>query len=189
MMKNTTAFILTLLLLLICTVSAHAQTPVSNEEAVNYYNSCKQKADPRMRPETHDAFCACTAEKIMQNMSVEEVRTMGEQSQAGRDMLNKMLVDVYAPCMNYPVTDLVEAKCLSNKNLDVTGVKTPKDTICFCTATKTAEWFVQEGRTLMKSVLMKNPNIMDPIEPVMESRAFKSQSYSNMISCLQNDGN
>lgn len=184
-MKILTQFIFaSLFIFVFFTLPVYAQTPISNEEATNYYYDCKKRPDPRWRQETQDAFCACTAEKMMQTMSVEEVRIMGEQSQQGRDMLNKMLVDVYAPCMNFPVSDLVEKQCMANEKLDMAGITATKSDVCFCTAGATAEWFTKEGRTMMRTIVMKNPNVEDPIGPLMESRAFKMQSFNNMMNCL-----
>ena len=163
-------------------------TPVDKTMANNFFASCLNRQDPRMSPDTQEAMCACNAAMIMQNMTVEEVQTMKEQTQAGRDMLNKMLLEVYTPCINYPVHDLVEAECLRNENIDKAGIAMPKAEICGCTAKKMSEWFAKDGGALMRTILEKQPNIYDPIEPVMNSKAFKSQSYSIMIACMT-DGN
>lgn len=159
-------------------------TPVSKDAANNFYLACRSAPDPRMTPETQNAMCACNAAMLMEKMSVEEVDTMKEQSQAGRDMLNKMLLEVYAPCMNYPVQDLIEAECLRNENISKAGISMSKEHICSCTANKMAEWFAKDGLELMRTTIKQHPNITDPIGPVMESQAFKSQSYSTLTSCL-----
>jgi len=172
-------------LLFLPQAAAIAQTAMSKEQANNYYASCKAKQDPRMSTPAQDAFCACTSVKMMEAMSVEDVQTMAGNDQAGRNALNKMLIDVYAPCMSYPVEELVGAKCYNDPKLGALGLKKSKEKICDCVGQKTAAWFVDEGRDLMRNVLAQNPNIFDPIDPVMESAAFKSQSYENMMHCMK----
>ncbi|MCB9991717.1 MAG: hypothetical protein H6867_10190 [Rhodospirillales bacterium] len=170
-------------LVVIIALPAQAQTPISKDEANNFYYACKSKQDPRMSPETQDAMCACNAAMMVEHMSVEDVMTMKEQSQAGRDMLNKMLLEVYTPCINYPVQDLVQAECMRNPNMARAGGSLEQ--VCACAAEKTAQWFAKDGKTLMRQILERTPNILDPIEPIMESRDFKGASYSNMMACLK----
>ncbi len=182
--------IITLIALLFLTLSGHAfaQTPVSKEQANNYYSTCKAKNDPRMTPKSQDAMCACTSFMMTEHMSVEDVQTMGGDTQEARDALNKMLINVYAPCMSYPIEDMINAECLNDNKMNKLGVNTPKAELCACMAKKTGDWFIEEGRSLMHDIVVKNPNIYDPIGPVMNSKIFKSQSYNNMIACL-NKGN
>ncbi len=176
-------FIALAILIMVLPVSAAAQTAISEEMANAYYENCKNRPDPRMKPETQDALCACTSVMMMEHMSVEDVQTMKGNDQAGRNALNKMMLEVYAPCMNYPVQDLVGSQCMENPQIARTaGVS--KKALCECMAKKTATWFTDEGRALIARVIRENPNVYDPIGPVMESSTFKSKSYSHMMACM-----
>ena len=170
--------------LLCLAVPALAQTAVTKEQANAYYVNCKSKPDPRMKPESQDAFCSCTAVTMMKTLSVEDVNAMAGNDQTARNALNTMLLDVYAPCMSYPVEDLVTAQCLNDPRISQIGSATPAQDICGCMAARTASWFVKDGRGLMAELLKQNPNITDPLTPVMESKPFQKQSYESMIACL-----
>lgn len=187
MMKHVLILIVTLLLGAGFCAPSQA-TPVTSDMANAFYKSCLGKQDQRMSPDTQKSMCACNAAMIMKNMSVEEIQTMKENTQEGRNMLNKMLLDVYAPCMNYPVHDLVFGECLRNESLNKAGIALPRQQICGCMATKMSLWFTKEGGALMRKILEEQPNVYDPIGPIMDSQEFKSQSYSTMMSCLNHGG-
>ena len=162
-----------------------AQTPVSKATANKYYENCAALRDERMSEDTQNAFCACTSARVMDAMSMEELTTMYQDNQQGRNMLNKMLTDVYAPCMNFPVQDLVHDNCMHDENLISLNLKNPAlYELCGCMSMLTGEWFTGEGRDFMADLLEKNPNITDPIGPVMESKAFKAKSYEFMTRCM-----
>lgn len=156
-------------------------TPVNDEMAKAYYDSCMGQRDQRMSNEAQDSLCTCTAEKMKTAMSVEQIRTMGQNDQDGRNMLNKMLLDVYAPCMAEPLAEIIEDQCRLDEKMEVKGMH--KTELCACVAQKTGEWFTVEGRDAMAEVLAGNPNISDPISPVMESPGFKEKSFANMLAC------
>ncbi len=170
--------------LLIPPTPAYTQTVISKEMANAYYNSCLSKPDPRMKPETQAALCACTSAQMTEKMSVEDVQVMGQNNQAGRDKLNFMLINVYAPCMSFPVSDMVEDSCLKDEKISMMQLKGSRPALCHCMGTKTGTWFTGAGRQLMAEVLKKNQNISDPVSPVMDTPAFQKASYDNLVSCL-----
>ena len=165
---------------------ALAQTKISKEMGNNYYNNCMTKSDPRLTPQSQKELCACTVVKMMEAMTVEELMVMSQESQDGRLMLNKMLTQVYAPCMEYPVYDLVEDNCIKDPKIAAVGNTTlSKKKLCGCVARKTGKWFADEGRGLMTALLEQDPNITDPISPVMESKPFNDAAFNNLRLCLQ----
>ncbi len=164
------------------TFPAVAQTPVSDEMARAYYDSCMGQRDQRMSSEAQDSLCTCTAKKMQETMSVEDIRTMGQNDQVGRDMLNKMLIDVYAPCMAEPLAEILEDQCLLGDDKKIKHMH--KANLCACMAEKTGAWFATGGRNAMAEVLAANPNINDPIGPVMDSPLFKEQTMTNITACM-----
>jgi hypothetical protein len=161
---------------------SNTATPLSTEQANNFYAHCASNNDPRMSQSTQEAMCACNAVMMQRHMSVEDVQLMVSDTQESRLALNKMLLEVYAPCMNYPVNDLILGECLQNPQLD--NATTSKDALCLCMAERTAAWFLDEGRNLMGRLIAENPNITDPISPVMESRPFKNAAMQSLTSCM-----
>lgn len=163
------------------TLPAQAQTPVNDEMAKAYYDSCMGKRDQRMSTEAQDSLCTCTSEKMKETMSVEDIRTMGRDDQAGRDMLNKMMLNVYAPCMHRPIAEMVRDQCMMEDRMQSTRMH--KVDLCACIGDKMGVWFTTNGRDLMAEVLAQNPNISDPIGPVMASQPFMNTTMDTMMAC------
>lgn len=150
-----------------------------------YYENCTSKQDPRMSPQSQQAMCACTSVKMMENLSVQDIAVMGQNNQAGRNMLNKMMLDVYAPCMQYPVEDMISVSCLKDDKIDKMNLRMDKNKLCSCMAKRTGIWFQESGRDLMANLLAVNPNITDPISPVVDSAEFQKASYHSLTTCMK----
>lgn len=175
-------YFIIVLLLSVLPLPAAAQTKINDETAKAYYDSCMGARDRRMSREAQDSLCECTSKKMQEKMSVEDVRTMGQNDQDGRLMLNKMMLDVYAPCMQEPLSELVHDRCMTEDRMS--APYTHKADLCACIGEKTGEWFTTGGRDLMAGVLEKNPNISDPFNPVLQTDAFTNVMLDNMISCV-----
>lgn len=173
--------------LVLSAAPALAAMPVGKDMANSYYANCLDKRDERMTEDSQKAMCACTAAKMMESMTVEDMTVMSSDTPDSRLMLNKMLIEVYAPCMSFPVQDLVETQCLNDEKVATIGFRQTKKSLCHCMAEKTGQWFTTRGKYLMFELLQKNPNITDPISPVMESKSFKEESYSNLRACLKGE--
>ncbi|HEY8191952.1 MAG TPA: hypothetical protein VIG74_05970 [Alphaproteobacteria bacterium] len=175
-------FIIALTVLFIALPARAATTPITDEFVASYYKNCMDQRDQRMAAEAQDSLCTCTGQKMKESMTIDDIRLMGQQDQAARNMLNKMMLDVYVPCMGAPVKDMINTQCMSENKIDAMNIK--KDALCGCMSDKTSAWFTTNGRDLMVKALAENPNIIDPMTPVMESPEFRQVSYENMLSCL-----
>jgi hypothetical protein len=185
MIRFALTFAIVALIALICPTgfSAHAQTPISNATSEAFYGNCLKRRDPRMSEESQTEFCACSATQMQQSMTMEEAQTMFQQSQEGRDMLNKMLVTVYAPCMDMPVQDIVELECRSDPKVKALNLKGNPSDLCYCMGKETGKWFAANGPYLIAALLKKDPNITDPITPIMESHVLKKESFQFLMQC------
>ncbi len=164
---------------------ALAGTPLTPEQANNYYQSCNAQRDQRMSEATQDAFCACTSAEMMSRFSVEDIQLMNSGEDGARDVVNRMILDIYAPCMHYPVQDLTEIGCLQDSAIEKIDAAMPRDDLCRCMGETTGHWFSTEGRALMATILEQNPTIEDPMTPLMQSAEFRTRSHENMLACLQ----
>src|SRR5690606_25980766 len=107
------------LLLTLCLTSfaAQAQTQVSKETANEYFNNCVKAASPQqpVSVQTQEMLCACTAARLTQFFSMEDMKTMtGPDPSAARIAYNKMIIDIYAPCMEEPTREYYTGVCTSN---------------------------------------------------------------------------
>jgi hypothetical protein len=176
-------FILLLLFALHAPLSAtHAQTPISKEMADAYYGNCKNQPSPNMTPETQDLMCACTAAKMTEGMNVEDMRAMAQNNQNGRDALNKMLINVYAPCIQYPAKEHYKNTCMSNPQTKALS-KTPKK-LCGCMAEKVSGYLATDGQKVFQDILRRNPTIADPMSALEQDAQFQQFARSQLLSCV-----
>jgi hypothetical protein len=157
---------------------AMAQTAITAETAQKYYQNCIRNAqsDQTMKPQTKDVFCQCTAIHMQKNMVMEDIVAMSGNDQAARNALNKMLTGVHAPCMEYPVRDLIGKKC----EADIA-----RPDVCNCLSDKMASYTAREAQRLLGQVLATNPNITDPMGAIMETDEFKRNEQQLALSCAQ----
>ena len=163
---------------------AFAETSISDQQANAFYRHCMTKGDPRLSEHSQDALCSCTAVKMQEAIRPEYLDIMKENNPRGRAMLNYMLLNVYAPCIAYPAHDLVYRNCLTDVSIDTLDLKADRDGLCTCIAERTGIWLSKEGQGIMTELLIDNPDMADPISPVIESDFFKKASYQNLVACL-----
>ena len=161
--------------------SSYADTPVSKDMADKYLANCLKRTDPRLTPASQQSMCSCTAEQLQKSMTVEDMQMMARNDESGRLALNKMLLDVYAPCMSDPVKDLLVGECAKNPQVSASQATS----VCSCVAKLTGDWYATVGRDLMAQALKDNPNVTDPISPIMDSAEFKSVEMKYVQSCMQ----
>lgn len=158
--------------------TAHAQTPITDEMTEAFYHDCVRIENEEMSAGTHDIFCQCTAQKMQENLSVEDVHTMRGNGQSARNALNDMMIKVYAPCMEFPVHDLIYNRCMKEEMRAKKG-------ICGCLAGKMSAYTAQTAQETLGDVLKKNPNITDPMEPIVNSGAFARTEKKLVLECIQ----
>ena len=180
---KTVALSLTVLCVLSSTSAVRAEgTAVSKDMADNYYQNCMSKPNPILSDKTKDMLCTCTAARMMKGLTVEEMRTMTQNDEAGRLALNKMLVEVYTPCMEFPIRDLVYDNCIKNQS-QMASVKNLEG-LCGCMASETAEYVAKEGPQTIRNALKTDPFIADPMGPLMSSPEFQKASQEFTMGCL-----
>ena len=169
-------------LLLITIPSVVMAEPITKLTARNYYDNCKNKSDPNITPITQKLLCACTAVQLFKNMSVGDVDSMALQNQAGRLALNKMIIDVYAPCMKHPAKELYYQNCITNpetQNL----TKNPEKT-CSCMSSNIASYLSTRGVDVFQKILRENPNITDPMAALSNDKTFQKFTQTQLMGCL-----
>lgn len=176
--------VVALLALLIFTIpAAHAQTKVTPEMANAYFNNCLNQPGPGMSSETKQYMCACTSAKMQESMTVEDIRTMAQQSTAGRLATNKMIINVYAPCIEYPARDHYYSTCMNNpqtKNLtkNVQG-------LCTCLGSQVAGYLKQNAKKEFTRILSRTPNITDPMTALTNDPAFTQFAQGKLMACIR----
>lgn len=176
-MKHT---LLILLGLILIPVGANA-TEVSKEQANTYYESCSSQSDPRFSQETQKLFCACTAVQLMKDYTVEDMQASARQDQAGRDAVNKMITNVYAPCIKYPARDYHYSTCKADPKSGILG---NAENICSCSADQVAAHLDKNAQTMLANILKKTPNITDPMQALYDDKQFQKYIQSKVMGCV-----
>lgn len=153
-----------------------AGTPVTNEMAVKYYDQCLGNAakDGTMFEANAKNFCECTAQKMKSTLSQEELQALQGQDQSARNVINKILIYVNGPCMQYPINDLVLRKCMQ----DIGNERT-----CTCLSGGISTYLAKEAPRMLADVLDRDPNITDPLGALMNSPSYKIQENKIALQC------
>ena len=175
------AFTFTLILAL-APVTAMA-TPITKQAANAYYQNCLgQPAQLGLSQQSKQNMCACTAAKMMESLSVEDVQAMSGQDQNARNALNKMMVYVYAPCMAYPAQDHYYNTCVTNPDTKKLG-KNPQK-MCSCMASQVATYLNNNGQQVFQDILTRTPNIADPMSALTNDPKFQQFARSKLLGCV-----
>lgn len=168
----------------LCLLSAPAfATPVSKDAANAYYQNCKSQSAEGMSRKSQDFMCACTAAKMMDHMSVEDVKMMGQQNESGRKATNKMIIQVYAPCIEYPARDHYYNNCISDPKTK-TMTSSPK-AMCSCMAGEIADHLKNNAQTVFREILTRNPNITDPMGALTSDPEFQQFARRKLLGCVR----
>lgn len=172
-------YIATLLfLIMLCPAAGHAQTPISKNMADSYLQNCVSNQSPNMSVETQSIFCQCTVMQMQKSFYVEDMQALGAQDGRALAAQNKMLTHVYAPCMEFPVRDLIYNKCQSDMYQSKQG-------ICSCLSNRMAQYVSTESQRLLTGILAQTPNLADPIAAITDTAEFKQKEKRIVLECIQ----
>ena len=152
---------------------------ITNDVTEKYFKNCLVGAEKQgtMTADNQKQYCACTALNMQKSMTQEDLKALSYQDEKSRLVLNKILIDVNGPCMEYPVHDLIEKKCMAD-------IKNPA--ICSCMSKKMGKFTAKQSQQMMPKLLADNPNLFDPLTPIMESQEFQQTQQSIALSCATN---
>ncbi len=159
-----------------------AETPVTKEMANQYFKNCMAKEDPRITRQAQEELCACTSAKMTETLSVQDIQRMSGNDQAARNALNKMLVEVYGPCMAAPTRDLILNNCLQNKEL--ANLTNDAEALCGCIAEETAVYLEENAPEIISREISRSPNLTDPNAVLMASKEVESKIKQKTLSCM-----
>jgi hypothetical protein len=166
---------------------ASAQTMVSKEQANTYFASCVEnsaKTETRFSPQSQKMFCACTAARLTQFFTVEDMQTMTSPTDPNaRIALNKMIVNIYAPCMEEPTREYHYSSCISNPQVSALGGDPQR--LCQCAADQIATHLATNGAQMFQDILNRNPTIVDPMQALYDDPKFQSFAQSKLMGCLR----
>ena len=154
-------------------------TPVTEQQSQIYYNTCNKNRDERMSKDTQDTFCQCSAFGYKNNITQEDLHNMAQGTpEEKRSVMNKMLLKLYAPCMEFPVRDMVFHRC--TKDAYQAGKQ-----ICSCMAGRMASYISKRAENELEDILKSNPNVYDPLEAITSSKSYEAEEKRVVLECIQ----
>ncbi|MCC6597300.1 MAG: hypothetical protein IT559_00735 [Alphaproteobacteria bacterium] len=150
--------------------------------ANRYYANCQAQQHPLLQGKNLELLCGCTASRLPEVMSVEQVQQMQEDSEEGQYQRNRMLLFVYAPCIEYPTRALILDQCLGDPQVQA-GMKNFK-TVCSCLADEMAAFMKEHAPGTIRNALRANQKDIDPLSTLLQSSAFDAASKSKMTECI-----
>lgn len=159
---------------------AYASTDqVSTAVADQFYHHCVAKRDLRMEYETQETFCKCSAHKLQQNITMEQLGNVASSDiNKVTEAMDRLTLGVYAPCITYPVKDIVHDKCTENDFHADKG-------ICGCLSKKMASYTSENATTSLMKTIQSKPGISDPLSTFMLSAKFRQYKKQAALECVQ----
>ena len=161
--------------------------PVEQETRIlanSYYENCLLENHPVLTPASKNILCACTSAKLSEEMTPPQIKAMFEEGPAGDEARNRMLMFVYAPCMEYPVRDLITQNCMGNP--EVAKTASEPTALCECLGNQMGAYMAEKGPVVIEMALRTNPDSLDPLGNFFNSYAFQAQSRQHMSDCIRN---
>ena len=172
-------YFVVMIALLCIAAPASAQTPVSKDMADQYLANClKQAPQPGLSAEGQKTVCACTAGRLPQFFTMEDWSAMTNSDPAvARPAANKMMVDVYAPCMEVPTREKYYALCAENPSVN--------QDMCKCTADSIAAYMKNNGSKVFGEILANNPMSQDPMAELEKNGNFMAYKEAAARNCIR----
>ncbi len=176
---------LILSIFLITTQIGHVQAKaIDSDMAERYYQDCISKDRPQnLSEEGQDKLCACTASKMIESMDTNDIAALSSQDQTeARAAINHMIINVYAPCMEYPTRDYYFYTCASNPKTSIITKDPTK--LCNCMSDKISKYMAKNGKDVFEDILTRTPNIIDPMSALESDPEFQNYTKQQATSCL-----
>lgn len=161
---------------------AMAGTPIGKEQAQAFYQNClQQPSQNQISAETQELVCACTAAHMMDHMEVEDIQKMARQAPDARTIFNKMVVNVYAPCIEYPAREYHYNECVNNPKTKTLASR--PEALCGCMADEVASYLSQNAQPVFRDLLARNPDMQDPLGALVSDPEFTRFAQSKLMAC------
>ena len=174
----------TMLMMILIPGMASAK-PVTQKVANTYYDVCMSHEDSRMDAESQTNLCSCAAARMMSYLSLEDVVRMSAdiKDKTGRAIYDKMLVNVYGPCLKLPVQKALAEQCVADKKIqqfmlrDTTGM-------CECMAARTGDYMDSDSDNILGTIVQQDPKVTDLFPRMMTSSRIRGAAENFIYTCM-----
>ena len=157
-----------------------------NDFANQYYKNCTSQQHPVLKDENLELLCGCTSAQIPQQMTVEGMKALNEDSNEGKLQRGRMLLMVYAPCIQYPTYALVYNQCVQNPQIQTAIANYKK--VCDCLGNGMGAFMKKRAPQHIEGALRRDIDNIDPLRDLLDSYAFEETSQYHMKRCIKEHG-
>lgn len=161
-----------------------APAPITTieEYANQYFAKCMEQDHPILKGESHELLCACTSANIPGNMNLDQVREMQKDTAAGLEQRNRMMLFVYAPCIEYPTRALIMDQCVNNPQIKASMKNYFK--VCSCLAEGMGKVLQEAAPSAIQQAIERNVKDYDPLRALLDSTFYNEKSQYYLQTCL-----
>lgn len=160
---------------------SHA-TPIDRETANAYFLNCKANPDPRFSEQAQEQFCGCTASQMLTGFTVEDMQMINTPNDpAARKAVNKLMINIYAPCIQFPAKEYHYQTCVKEPKTKILG---NPERLCACAADQVAGYLQSNSKNLLRNILRRDPNIVDPMQAIYNDAEFQKFAQSRLAGCI-----
>lgn len=154
------------------------------EFANDYFKNCVKSKHPILTPPDMELLCGCTAAQFANGtITPAQIRKMKDDTPAGLKERNRMMLLVYAPCIEHPSRALILNQCLKSTRNQYT-MKNQSAT-CRCLADGVSKDLQKNAPDIMADAVQNNPNVLDPLQVLLESKTFQNRQRYHSLTCIQ----
>ena len=154
-----------------------------SEFAKRYYQNCAAKSYALLNDEAIKSLCACLSVSLQDKLDINEINLLVQPTAEGQAMRIKMMQTVYAPCMKYPVYDLIKGECLQRESVKKSLGNAYQ--VCNCTADTMSRYVDSRNQEILQTTLRQNPGSIEPLSDYLQSDYFNRMAQTYMTQCIQ----
>ncbi len=185
-MTRNVFFLITVLACLVFHVfSVRAEKPLSDQDATLYYRDCiDDPSNAALDKDVRDSLCSCAASRYIQEMSMEDVLVINANRPEATQARHKLLLEVLTPCLEIPVSDILEKECLTSSAFNLMP-KEKKLDICLCSSYAISEEMSSVGKEFVRQKLKNEPDFKNPLLSFVNSPVFEQISRQVIRDCVE----
>lgn len=112
---------------------------------------------------------------------MEDMQNTARQDSVGLAARNKMIINIYAPCIQYPAKEYHYQTCIKDPKTKMLG--NPQK-VCACASNNVAQNLQQNSQSMFREILRTNPNIADPMQALYSDPKFQKSVQNGLMRCI-----
>ncbi len=152
------------------------------EYANEHFMKCIAVNKPHYTTEIQEYMCACTASKISQFLSPDEIKIMPEETKKGEAARLKYIIHAHTPCMKDAIKEISFNACKTSSFLKKNMI-TGKKKVCDCVVSGMQELLNNIDTRIVTSALITEPTTLDPLHYFMGTNEYLSTTDSYIRNC------